>query len=530
MRSSLAGVVSIATLIAACGGFGSEDEEQQSQQPPPPSTSDENAKPPPDVPGKPIEGIYVSARQGKAGATGFPGAPVPTIAEGMKIARDKKLRLIVCAEEYAENFEVLNGVSAYGYYDCSAPLWKRTNDHAKVRAPKTPAMTASDIELPTRIEGFDVFAPDLDGAVAIDREGTSVGLLARNTKPGALIIGECTLHGGKASPGRDGDVALAPPLPGTAAGNPGAPQGPGSCNPALDVTNCQQVLVKGPAGTGAVSCGAEPAPGPGGKGGDGMWFNDRVPGPFPTTEHRGLPLVATAAQAQGGPAASENGLAGAEGVSGSDGVNGAWRFDADGFLLGDGTRGGSGAPGQGGGGGGGASGWCFPTGCGGSPPAGVNGYQRSPTGGSGGGGGCGGLAGNPGGGGGASVGVLAFDAAIAFERSLLEPSSGGRAGLGRLGGFGRTGGAGGAPGQTFVGRGGDGGAGGVGGSSGHGASGPAIALAWLRVKPTRDGSTELRQGIGGEGRGPLSQIVGEAKTIAAMPTGATIGEYEIKLE
>lgn len=526
MRKSLAGVVSIAIMVAACGGFGSEGEEQ-SQQPPPPSTSDENAKPPPDVPGKPIEGIYVSAKQGKAGATGYPGSPVPTIAEGMKIARDKKLRLIVCAEEYAENFEVLNGVSAYGYYDCSAPLWKRTNEHAKVRAPKTPAMTASDIELPTRIEGFDVFAPDLDGAVAIDREGTSVGLLARNTKPGALIIGECTLHGGKAAPGRDGDVALAPPLPGVASGNPGAGQGYTACNfgPAV----CSVRLVAGPAGTAPVSCGDEPAPGQGGKGGDGMWWVDGAQAMHPATEHRGLPLVATAKQAQGGPAKLAAGLAGAEGGAGTDGANGAWRFDLDGFVLGDGTRGGSGAPGQGGGGGGGTDGQCTAAGCA-AGPNGVGTYYQTATGGGGASGGCGGLAGHPGGGGGASVGVLAFDAAVTFERSVLEPSSGGRAGLGRLGGVGRTGGTGGSPGHPNAGRGGDGGAGGVGGSSGHGASGPAIALAWLRVRPTRDDSTQFRQGIGGEGRGPLSQVVGEPKTIAAMPTGATINEHEIKLE
>lgn len=530
MRKSIAGVIWIATFVAACGGFGSEDEEQQGQ-PPPPSTPDENSKPPPDVPGKPIEGIYVSAKQGKPGATGYPGSPVNTIAEGMTIARDKKLRLIVCAEEYAENFEVLDGVSAYGYYDCSAPLWKRTNDHAKVRAPKSPAMIARDIKLPTRIEGFDVFAPDLDGTLAVDREGTSIGLDARNIPPGALIIGESVLHGGKAAPGSDGARAEQPSSSGPATGNPGIVETFASC-PSPQFMNCTNPLLPGVDGP-SITCGyGEPSPGPGGKGGDGVWFLDRTPNPHPSTELRGRPVSSGAIGSQFGTPCSNypddtcaRGANGGNGAPGETGANGAWHFDANGFVLGDGVRGKSGEPGKGGQGGGSARSW-YEGGFYTAVPAGVP-WARSARGGSGGSGGCGGLAGGPGGGGGASIGVMAIDAAVTFERDIVESSNGGRAGKGTLGSLSMLGGEGGT-GGAGAGSGGNGGAGGNGGGSGQGAAGPSIALVFKGVRPNVSTGVELRPGAGGEGRPPLSILPESPVLVPAAPLGAALVEYEIK--
>lgn len=531
MRKSLASVVSIAALVAACSGFGSEDEENQQ---PPPSSPEDNAKPPPDVPGKPIEGIYVSARLGKPGATGFPGSPFNTIAEGMKKAKETKLRLIVCAEEYAENFDVINGVSAYGYYDCSASLWKRTNEHAKVRAPRSPAMVALDITAPTRIEGFDVFAPDLDGTTAKDREGSSIGLSARTVAPNTLVIGEALVHGGKGAAGEDGTPAILPKTVGgaTSRGTDGEAQSSSSCQPTM--IQCATMKVPGVTGPAPQCEGGEPAPGPGGNGGDGVWFIDFQLQEPQTNDVRGRPFVATTATAAGAPKCEPNAIGckgsnGAEAPAGSNGPNGVWGFDADGFILGNGTRGGSGKPGQGGGGGGSAPGWNLGNGGYGSPNRllGGTGYFRSARAGSGGAGGCGGLAGTPGGGGGASIAAMAIGADVRFERVILEPSVGGRAGLGVLGSLGGSGGAGGTAGPG-AGDGGDGGRGGPGGSSGHGAAGPSIALVWSGVRPARDGSTELRQGVGGEGRGAISQVVAPLQTIPAMPIGEAIAEYEIK--
>jgi len=527
MRKSLVGVVSVAMVVAACGGFGSEDEEQQQNQPPP-STPEDNAKPPPDVPGKPIEGIYVSAKQGKAGATGYPGSPVPTIAEGMKIARDKKLRLIVCAEEYAENFEVLDGVSAYGYYDCSAPLWKRANDHAKVRAPKSPAMVARDIKLPTRIEGFDVFAPDLDGTVAIDRDGTSIGFDARNVAAGSLVIGDSILRAGKAANGSDGARANQPTQVGTPTGNPGIVETFASC-PSPQFMNCTNPLLPGVDGP-SITCGAEPAPGAGGKGGDGVWFLDRSPNPHPSTELRGRPVSSGAIGSQFGTPCSNypddtcaRGANGGSGAPGETGANGVWRFDDNGFVLGDGVPGKSGQPGKGGQGGGSARAWHeggFYT----AVPAGVP-WARSARGGSGGSGGCAGLAGGAGGGGGASIGVMAIDAAVTFERAIVESSNGGRAGKGTIGSFGMIGGEG---GTGAAGSGGNGGFGGNGGGSGQGAAGPSIALVFKGVRPNLSTNVELRPGVGGEGRVPLSILADSPVLVPGAAIGASLVDYEIK--
>lgn len=534
MRKSVAGVVSIAILVAACSGFGSEEGEEQTNVPPP-STPDENSKPPPDVPGKPIEGIYVSAKQGKAGATGYPGSPVPTIAEGMKIARDKKLRLIVCAEEYAENFEVLDGVSAYGYYDCSAPLWKRTNDHAKVRAPKSPAMIARDIKLPTRIEGFDVFAPDLDGTTVQENEGSSIGFEARSIGPNLLSLSDSVVHGGKAAAGADGAAPVRPKTAGgvSIGGTPGHDQSFSSCDGSPP---CFFMRVPGVTGPAPQCEFGEPAPGPGGNGGDGVWFVDfNLQENQPYNDIRGKPLVATIGTAAGAQGCETNatncrGSNGAEAAGGLNGPNGTWSFDANGFLPGTGARGGSGTPGQGGGGGGGAPGWIISAaGAYGNPnrSLGGTGFFRSARGGSGGSGGCAGMAGMPGGGGGASVAALTIDAQVRFERVALEPAKGGRAGSGTLGSLGLPGGSGG-PGGIGAGAGGDGGRGGPGGSSGHGAAGPSIALVWKGVRPSQDASCELRQGTGGDGRAALSQVVAPLQTIPAMPTGEVLAEYEIK--
>lgn len=531
MRKSLAGVWTVAALVAACGGFGSEDEEA-----PAPTPIDNSQPPPPPVDGKPIPGIYVSVSKGRGGNTGFPGSPLPSLKEGFARAKQENLRLIVCAEEYAENVELIDGVSAYGYYDCNVEPWVRVTKRARVKAPISPAMSARDIKLPTRVEGFEIIAPDLDATTAKDREGSSIGLDARKVAPNTLIVSDSLVHGGKAAAGSDGAVAIAPRIKDgqSARGTNGYDESSSSCQPTMIACASMKVPgVKGP----APECDfGEAAPGPGGDGGDGVWFIDfNLQEDQPYNDVRGRPFTATTATAAGAPGCSPNatlckGSNGAQAPEGANGANGVWRFDADGFVLGNGTRGGSGTPGQGGGGGGGAPGWNVGGGAYGNPPRtlGGTGYFRSARGGSGGAGGCGGLAGGAGGGGGASIGGLLLDAEVRFERTIVESSNGGRAGSGSLGSFGGSGGAGGT-GGIGAGAGGDGGRGGVGGSSGHGAAGPSIAIAWRGLRALKDGQTGFVAGTGGEGRAALSQSIGPPfQTIAAMPLGASIPEYEIK--
>lgn len=512
-----------AVAASGCSGFGEEEGEGSTQ---PARTPEENAAPPPPGPvdGKPIVGIYVSASQGKPGASGIPGSPVPTIKEGLAIAKREGLPVIVCAEEYAENVELLDGVSAYGYYDCSVPLWVRGPKRAIVRAPASPAVIGRNIGKPTRLEGFEVLAPDLDGAVAKDREGTSIALDVRASK--GVLISESLLRGGKGAKGTDGTAAPSNDYQGVRNGKGGASQGPYACvNPAT----CPLLTkVTGPTGA-SITCTVGPAPGPGGAGGDAsIWYYGTPQGDPAAVDTRGKPFAATTATAMGGGAriAGNNGSPGPDGVNGTNGV---WRFDLEGFVIGDGTPGGDATPGMGGGGGGGTYD-CFTAGgaisCQASGASGgYAGYYQTATGGSGGAGGCPGLPGTPGTGGGASIGALLITAEVQFARSTIESSHGGTAGKGTLGTGGLLGGAGGAAGN-YSGKGGDGGAGGAGGASGHGAPGPSIAVVFSGAKPVYDTETKRVPGQAGAGQPELSALTPTGtKTLPAI-NGISKEEHE----
>lgn len=519
MRKCLAGVWAIAACVVACGGFGGQDEDQ-----PPTPTPTDNSKPPPEpIDGKPIPGIYVSASKGQAGRTGFPGWPLKTLKEGLARAKAENLRLIVCAEEYAENVEIIDGVSMYGYYDCNVEPWVRSTRRAIVKAPASPAMVARDIKLPTRIEGFDVIAPDLDGTSATGRTGSSIGFEARRIPTGVLFVSDSTLHGGKAGAGTDGAPAVAPTASGTGRGTDGYNESYASCPDPMSM-NCQNPRVLPVTGP-SITCGDEPAPGAGGNGGDGMWLLDGQPSPNGATDLRGKPFSTNQYGTACGISPQSTcapGLPGGKGDPGINGKNGRWRFDAEGFTSGDGERGTSGAPGQGGQGGGSADYWYLPGGYA-APPANIT-WARTARGGSGGSGGCGGLAGGAGTGGGASIGLLALEALVSLERDIVESSNGGRAGAGTLGSFGKVGGAGGVGGEGAK-NGADGGSGGRGGASGHGAAGPSIAVAFLGLEPNLGGGVELRPGAGGEGRAEAND---PPNALQATENGASLRLFAIK--
>jgi len=537
MRSVLLGLM--ATTVVACGVFGSTDDAPAKEDPglPPPSTPQDNSTPPPAVGGEAPVGVYVSSSQGQDDGSGSAVRPLKTLARAFALAKEKGLRVIACAEEYAENVTLIDGVSAYGYYDCKKTPWERGAPRAIVRAPASPAVIAKGITQPTRLEGFEVRSPDLDGTPATDTEGTSIALEVRGSN--GLTVSEVLLHAGKGAPGTDGVEGPLNSRTATSNGTAAVDQHTTLCPAFLEASGkCGTIKVPGPAG-GVTTCAIGPAGGPGGQGGDGrIYVINKQPGTELGEQH-GRPLVGTTSTGVGAANANPSALGigaaalrGANGTEGTDGQNGTWSLAASGFVRGNGTQGGAGGPGQGGGGGAGTGAGFQSNGAVGFPVGLLNtDYFATATGGGGAGGGCGGQAGTPATGGGASVGALVIDSVVTFERSRIESSSGGKAGKGNLGTSGTTGGTGGDGAvQTIsvTGKGGDGGPGGNGGASGHGAPGPSIALAYSTKKPTLT-AVDLAPGPAGAGQPQLSKLVGGTVGTKLLPaaTGESTAEYAI---
>ncbi|MBX3190257.1 MAG: hypothetical protein KF819_24875 [Labilithrix sp.] len=504
--------------MVSCGGFGASDGEQ--------GTPAENAQPPSAVDGKPIPGIYVSASKGDDGGSGSPVRPLKTLRAAFALAKQQGLRVLACAETYEENVEVVDGVSAYGYFDCNADPWKQvTERRAKVKAPVSPALVAQGIKLPTRLEGFEIIAPNLDAAPAAAPElGTSVA--ASIGKSTGLAFGQMTFRAGNGAPGGPGS----PP----AANNVESGSPRGSASVAQVQMECLLVSCgryNGAAG-GTSQCATGPNGGPGGMGGDGMWATQ-----FPCTEPTGFvvagrPLVATATTAVGG--AFGGGGTGSPGANGPNGDRGLWTLDPEtgAFIPGDGATGAIGAPGQGGGGGRGSNCWSSNSTC-----ATCFSYApfKTATGGGGGAGGCGGTPGTGGKGGGASIGVLMMSSDIIFTDTLVYSARGGAAGKGGEGLEGLVGGLGGAdtrahpppaglPDRGSGAPGGNGGKGGTGGFGGHGAAGPSIAFLVHGKRPDSPTQTlHLLAGSGGEGQPAITRSTptGPA-TLPEAPAGQSI--------
>ena len=518
MRSVLSSVV-VSGLVMGCSVFGAG--ESSSGQAPPPGTPQDNAQPPP-VDGTPIPGVYVSTSQGSDEGTGTPARPLKTLKKAFALANEQHLRVIACAEVYEESVTLIDGVSAYGYYECAATPWKKGDRRAIVRAPTSPAVLAKGLRLPTRVEGFEIIAPDLDGAGATETTGSSIALEVRDSRE--LVFSGSRLHAGRGAPGADG-VAGPPNTLGGSDAPPGKSQRVSDCPVGAA---CINVKVIGPPGA-VTTCAIGPPGGPGGQGGDGRFLIDCNPNTN-ATELRGRPLVANVSTAVGGLYSGGKGLPGAIGTAGTDGVdgvNGTWSFSEKGFVRGSGTAGGRGEPGQGGGGGGGTDGWF--TGGGFACPSPPTPYADTATGGGGGAGGCAGQPGTSATGGGASIGALVVGSGVTIEGTRLESSAGGRAGLGNLGGKGTFGGKPGAASNTATGSGGPGGPGGNGGASGHGAAGPSIALAYAGTRPLLTGQ-DLAPGEGGAGQPELrgNTPLGRLKFLPAAAPGSSEAEHEIK--
>jgi hypothetical protein len=503
--------LALSTMAYACNGFGSTDDAPKSEPGlPPASTPQDNAAaPPPAVGGAAPEGLFVSFSRGSDDGSGSSAWPLKTLKKAFDVAREKGLRVIACAEEFPESVTLVDGVSAFGQYDCAQSPWVRVTKRAVIKSPTSPAVLAQGITLPTRIEGFEMRAPDLDVTPATDTDGMSIGLEVRSSNN--LTIADSLVHAGRAAPGTDGTApATNTRTNATSDGVAGKDESVRTCPPDAPLA-CLYFTAPGPAG-GVSTCAIGPNGGAGGQGGDARWYSAGSES-MGAWEVRGRPFVATASTAVGGVnqdpqgfGPGKGGTNGQPGASGTNGANGMWSLTKAGFVRGNGMAGVAGEPGQGGGGGAGTRA-SFDNAGNVMPPA-QAGYWQTASGGSGGAGGCAGQAGGAGTGGAASIGAFVVASTITIDRTRIESSAGGRAGAGTLGSAGTPGGQRGAGvfrGFYVSGNAGAGGAGGIGGTSGHGAPGPSIALVYAGDRPTTT-STDLAPGAPGAGQPPLAPL------------------------
>ena len=251
--------------LAACGGFEPGDE-------PPPgapvgkpgptqASAEEGSKPP--VPGAPLEGVFVSSSRGSDDGDGSMQKPFKTLGAAIGKAQTNGKRVLACAETYAEQLVLQSGVSVYGYFSCDAGAFVLAADkRARVESPFSPALVAKKITLPTRVEGFEVAAPD-----GTDASPSSIAARVADSK--GLTIGKSSLRAGS---GKDGVDGVEPGESDAAGGDGGSGLKAGNCDLAAAFT-CQRLggLNPSPGGVGArsVACSAGVASGPGGDGGEG---------------------------------------------------------------------------------------------------------------------------------------------------------------------------------------------------------------------------------------------------------------------
>jgi hypothetical protein len=501
------------------------------------------APPPPLPDGEPVDGVFVSASRGIEGADASKNRPVKTLAEAIPIAQKKQLPVIACAETYKESVALVDGVTMYGYFDCSGSKWKRAGERAKIESPTSPAVVADGLTLLARFEGFDIVAPNAAPASAA---ASSYGMIVKATKN--LTLAEISITAGDGQDGVDGvepsegNTELSPNN--TAAGGQASAQR--ECANALE---CGFLIgapggqfnvpsyIEGGAG-GVSKCRVGPNGGPGGAGG---WAPVSSGGKYKqaisSNDASGRPLAppVASATAPGGmytKVGVNPGANGTPGNAGAMGANGTWTFGSDGFVPGDGMVGANGLPGQGGGGGAGTTAlWWFaptypnvtpaPL----SPDALPPGVALGASGAGGGVGGCGGIPGTPGKGGGASIGLFVSNSDVVINGpSLIRANKGGRGGKGSIGTIGTEGAAGGSKvaGADFSGSaGGKGGNGGAAGLSGHGAPGPSIALVFSGNRPVMT-QVDLVAGTAGAGAAALTR---DGQTLPAV-TGVAKQEHQ----
>lgn len=515
MRKFVVGCVS--SVVLSCGVFGASSEDEGAPAGPPPSVAPPGA-PAPQLDGTPTEdqitesyGVFV-APAGPPDADGTREKPYATLAAGLARAVADRKVLYVCAGTFPEAVKVERGISMIGGLDCSRREWKPSGAPTKLTAPSSPAMIAEDVDLATRIEAFEIVAPD-----GTDAAPSSIGVRAVRA-PGVLFVGS-KIVAGKAKDGADGADGPQLTLGASAKGGDGLTEQKPSPGAVLTLLHREGSA----GGVGACTGAAGIAPGTaGGKGGYGGTYDSEY---RPATQFAlagyywkdycrpaggAVPCVKdwTPAAGVGGPAAP--------GSDGTDGASATARgtLNADGYTPSNGTAGTNGGAGTGGkGGAGGAMASSY---AGGSQL-----YGYGATGPGGGAGGCPGLAGAPGKGGGASIGLLMMESkGLTLDATTVTAGDGGKGGKGSFGSSPTPGGAAGAVSgaATPASAGGAGGRSGIGGS---GSGGPSYGIAATKGDATLVNGATAKAGLGGAGVEELTaaDALGNAKTIPASVGG-----------
>jgi len=408
-------------------------------------------------------GIFV-AKHGAAQNPGTRKSPLESITEAIAKAKAAKKRVFVCEGTYEESLELVDGVSIVGGLDCSEDTWKLSDKKSTLTSPTSPAIRATNIATPTRVDGFDVTSPD-----ATEPSGSSIAVIVVDSK--ALTFAKGSI---KAGTGMKGDDGVEGEQLNFTAGWPaerGAEWQPTAQYPT------QHML----GGAGAIGRCSRP---------NGETFAE-MRGGFGsssgtyTRANANVPWTVMSAPRSGADPTHASPTM--QGVDGASGVLGS--FDATGYLPADGVAGTSGSVGRGGWGG------FYDT----IPPqyTAAYGYAYGAVMAGGGVGGCPGLAGTPGKGGGASVAVLTLRSPIRFDSMTLVASAGGSGGRGTLGSAESAGTIGGYDGsaQMYSKPGERGGRAGV---SGNGAGGPSFAIAHEGGAPVLSQSkTEVGEGGAG---------------------------------
>lgn len=505
-----------ALSLAGCEVFGGGDDDA------PPAGQSPVDNPGPGTPAPPLDGTpkedQVNETYGifvvpnvAPGGDGTRAKPLGTIAAGLERAVATSKRLYVCSGTFNESVKVANGISMVGGFDCTKPTWPSSTERTRVLSPTSPAIVAESIVAATRVEGFEIVAPD-----GTDASPTSIGLRAKDS--GALVFAKTRIVAGKGKDGAAGTIATQLEL------NPNAN---GTSSSAAQSATSYAVMVQRPgeaggAGgcVGATSLQVES----GGDGGAGGTHDSEFQSPQfsvagyywkyycrPTGLPPGQPQCAPNWTKVAGQSRSA-----AAGAAGTDGTSAAQSgvLNADGFTPRDGVAGTDGKPGGGGSGGAGGE-------LSGLASTNTHLYGYGATGPGGGAGGCPGLAGTPGKGGGASIGALLFASpGLTFDGTEIVASDGGAGGKGSIGSSAT---AGGAPG-TKSGDAGDaraGGAGGRAGVSGSGAGGSSFGIAATGGDPilVNDAATRAAAAGAGVAEETMNDRLGRALTLPASVAG-----------
>jgi hypothetical protein len=508
--------VLLATLgvsATACSGFGAADAAKATDPAPAEQVPGGGPAAPP-ITGTPTAGdineelgVFVSPN-GATLAAGTRAQPLASIQAGIDMGKSAGKRVYVCTGTFKEALTLADSISVIGGLDCSDPAeWKIGAPRTRLEAPASPAITARNMTLATRVEGLDVVAP---GATVAGE--SSFGLLAE--KVTSLVFANSKITAGDGAKGDDGTLGIKL----TQTGSPGGTDVSPSARCIAGVTCDYDALSEtssflarsGPFGGTSVCTGA---PGLSGINGEkGGWGGSpglqEVRGGAGSANYFGLYL-----NYNGNSITLGQKLVGGQASVGTDGANAApGMFSAQGYAPATGIAGTNGGPGKGGSGGDGHVTMADPA------AWAVYDVFIGYSGASGGAGGCPGLAGGAGTGGGASVAALLFDSPVNFSSTDLVSGHGGDPGRGAIGSEPTPGGLPGAnpfaatlPMLSAA----AGSAGGAAGVSGNGSSGPSIGIAYSGATPVLAG--KITPGTGGAAIGVTNGPNG--KSIPATPAG-----------